>query len=234
MLCETRHYLGMCCRFPFLGGRIGQGQKITQRCVAAWAGAFPVNRSIQRISGSGVSENAGGGSLGFWVNLFKASLSGLNRKSLFNHIRWCHWVFPREAGITILRTRCIAPILFPDRPIKAIQGNEFQAINSQMVAHLFFGHGGRQQFFALRRVHTIKTGPCSWGRGNTEMHLGCTCIRIISLILRDVVPRTTESSTKMIRFPLTNARLTFSFRRTPMFRICSVGSIKVRPMYWFE
>ena len=31
--------------------------------------------------GFGVSENAGGGSLGFWVNLFKASLSGLNRKS---------------------------------------------------------------------------------------------------------------------------------------------------------
>lgn len=29
----------------------------------------------------------------------------------------------------------------------------------------------------------------------------------------------------------TNAWFTFSFSRTPMFRICSVGSIKVRPIY---
>jgi len=64
--------LGCVVAVPFLRRRIGQGQKITQRCVEAWAIVFPVNRSIQRISGSGVSENAGAGSLGFWVNLFKS------------------------------------------------------------------------------------------------------------------------------------------------------------------
>ena len=34
--------LGMCCHaVPFLRRRIGQGQKITQRCVEAWAVVFP-------------------------------------------------------------------------------------------------------------------------------------------------------------------------------------------------
>jgi hypothetical protein len=33
--------LGRVVTFPFLGRRIGQGQKITQRSVAAGAGAFP-------------------------------------------------------------------------------------------------------------------------------------------------------------------------------------------------
>ena len=58
--------------------------------------------------------------------------------------------------------------------------------------------------------------------------------RIMSLILRLVVPRTTLSSTSTTRLPRTSARFTFSFSRTPMLRICSVGSMKVRPMYWLR
>ena len=58
--------------------------------------------------------------------------------------------------------------------------------------------------------------------------------RIMSLILREVVPRTTESSTKITRLPLISARLTFSFSRTPMLRMLSVGSMKVRPIYWLR
>ena len=33
--------LGCVVAVPFLGHTISPGQKITQRCVAAWAGAFP-------------------------------------------------------------------------------------------------------------------------------------------------------------------------------------------------
>ena len=51
--------------------------------------------------------------------------------------------------------------------------------------------------------------------------------RIISLILREVVPRTTLSSTRMTRLPRIRARFTFSLRRTPRLRTCSLGSIKV-------
>ena len=54
------------------------------------------------------------------------------------------------------------------------------------------------------------------------------------MILRLVVPRTTESSTKITRLPRINARLTFSFKRTPMLRMLSDGSIKVRPIYWLR
>ena len=54
------------------------------------------------------------------------------------------------------------------------------------------------------------------------------------MILRLVVPRTTESSTKITRLPLISARLTFSFSRTPMLRMLSDGSINVRPMYWLR
>ena len=64
--------LGCVVAVPFLRRRTGQGQKITQRCVVARAGAFPRQQVNQRISGSGVSENARAGSLGFWVNLFKS------------------------------------------------------------------------------------------------------------------------------------------------------------------
>ena len=56
----------------------------------------------------------------------------------------------------------------------------------------------------------------------------------ISRILRLVVPRTTESSTSTTRLPAMTARLTLSLSRTPMLRICSVGSMKVRPMYWLR
>ncbi len=56
----------------------------------------------------------------------------------------------------------------------------------------------------------------------------------MSLILRLVVPRTTLSSTRITRLPLISARLTFSFSRTPMLRMWSVGSMKVRPMYWLR
>jgi hypothetical protein len=38
----------------------------------------------------------------------------------------------------------------------------------------------------------------------------------------------------MIFFPFTSARLMLSLSRTPMFRICSVGSMKVRPTYWLR
>ena len=56
----------------------------------------------------------------------------------------------------------------------------------------------------------------------------------ISRILRLVVPRTTLSSTSTTRLPAITARLTLSLSRTPMLRICSVGSMKVRPTYWLR
>jgi hypothetical protein len=54
-------------------------------------------------------------------------------------------------------------------------------------------------------------------------------LRIISTIFLEVVPRTMLSSTKTMRLPATWARLALCFRRTPKWRIWSVGSMKVRP-----
>ena len=56
----------------------------------------------------------------------------------------------------------------------------------------------------------------------------------MSLILRLVVPRTTLSSTSTTRLPAISERLTFSFSLTPILRIWSVGSMKVRPIYWLR
>ena len=53
--------------------------------------------------------------------------------------------------------------------------------------------------------------------------------RIISTILRLVVPRTIESSTSTMRLPSTTLRLAECFRRTPSSRTFWVGSMKVRP-----
>ena len=36
--------LGCVVAVPFLGRAIGQGQEVTQRCLAAWAGAFPLQQ----------------------------------------------------------------------------------------------------------------------------------------------------------------------------------------------
>ena len=40
-----------------------------------------------------------------------------------------------------------------------------------MLAHLFFAHGRGKQFFALRRINAIKTGPRRGRRCDAEMHL---------------------------------------------------------------
>src|SRR6516165_7416288 len=51
--------------------------------------------------------------------------------------------------------------------------------------------------------------------------------RIICTIFTEVVPRTMESSMSTIRLPLTTARLALCLRRTPSWRICWLGSMKV-------
>ena len=48
-----------------------------------------------------------------------------------------------------------------------------------------------------------------------------------------VVPRTMESSTRMIRFPFTFMTIGFSFIRTARSLCFCPGWIKVRPMYLF-
>ena len=79
--------LGCVVAVSFLGRRIGQGQKIAQRCVAAWAVEFP----HQKVNPTHIwfrrFRKRRRGILGFLGEfILKASLSGLNRKSLFNHI----------------------------------------------------------------------------------------------------------------------------------------------------
>ena len=54
--------------------------------------------------------------------------------------------------------------------------------------------------------------------------------RIISTILREVVPRTIESSTTTTRLPFSTSRTGDSFSFTPKWRICCDGSMNVRPM----
>ena len=53
--------------------------------------------------------------------------------------------------------------------------------------------------------------------------------RTISTILRLVVPRTIESSTRITRLPASTDRLAECFSFTPRWRMWSVGSMKVRP-----
>ncbi len=53
--------------------------------------------------------------------------------------------------------------------------------------------------------------------------------RIISTIFCEVVPRTMESSTRMIRLPLITSVFGLCFSFTPRWRIESVGWMKVRP-----
>ena len=53
--------------------------------------------------------------------------------------------------------------------------------------------------------------------------------RSIRTILRDVVPRTIESSTRTTRLPSTTSRTGFSFTFTPKLRIDCLGSMNVRP-----
>jgi hypothetical protein len=48
--------------------------------------------------------------------------------------------------------------------------------------------------------------------------------------LREVVPRTMESSTSTTRFPSSTSRTGLSLRRTPKWRMLWVGSMNVRPM----
>ncbi len=49
-------------------------------------------------------------------------------------------------------------------------------------------------------------------------------------ILREVVPRTIESSTTTTRLPASTSRTGDSFSFTPKWRICCDGSMKVRPI----
>ena len=53
--------------------------------------------------------------------------------------------------------------------------------------------------------------------------------RIILTILREVVPRTMESSTTTTRLPASTSRTGDSFSLTPKWRIDCDGSMKVRP-----
>ena len=54
-------------------------------------------------------------------------------------------------------------------------------------------------------------------------------VRSIFTILREVVPRTTESSTTTSRLPFSMSFTAFSFSFTPKWRIDWAGSMKVRP-----
>ena len=53
--------------------------------------------------------------------------------------------------------------------------------------------------------------------------------RIIDTILREVVPRTIESSTTTTRLSRSTSCTGDSFSLTPKWRICCDGSMKVRP-----
>ena len=53
--------------------------------------------------------------------------------------------------------------------------------------------------------------------------------RSMRTILRDVVPRTIESSTITTRLPATISRTGFNFTFTPKWRIDCLGSMNVRP-----
>ena len=55
-------------------------------------------------------------------------------------------------------------------------------------------------------------------------------LRIMRTILRLVVPRTMESSTRITRLPSSRLRTAFSFSFTPKSRTDCSGSMKVRPM----
>ncbi len=53
--------------------------------------------------------------------------------------------------------------------------------------------------------------------------------RSMRTILRDVVPRTMESSTSTTRLPSTTSRTGLSLTFTPKWRIDCLGSMNVRP-----
>ena len=53
--------------------------------------------------------------------------------------------------------------------------------------------------------------------------------RTICTIFSDVVPRTIELSTSTTRLPASTSRLALCLSRTPMWRMASLGSMKVRP-----
>jgi len=55
-------------------------------------------------------------------------------------------------------------------------------------------------------------------------------LRIMPTILREVVPRTIESSTTTTRLPASTSRTGESLSLTPKWRICCDGSMNVRPM----
>ena len=61
----------------------------------------------------------------------------------------------------------------------------------------------------------------------------CTSVapasRTMRTILRLVVPRTMESSTRITRFPSNKCRTGFSFSLTPKSRMACEGSMNVRP-----
>ena len=58
-------------------------------------------------------------------------------------------------------------------------------------------------------------------------------LRSRSMVRRQVVPRTMESSISTTRLPPTTERMGFSLILTSFSRISCVGEIKVRPMYLF-
>src|SRR6056297_1921870 len=158
----------------------------------------------------------------------------LHLEAPLEHVGGSHRIFARETRIAILRRIGVAALRLAHGAVEPVERDEPQRRDAEMVAHLFLGHGGGQQFLPLRRVDAVETGP----GGRRDAMRKCTSAapasRIISLILREVVPRTTLSSTRITRLPRINARFTLSFSRTPMLRICSVGSMKVRPMYWLR
>ena len=61
------------------------------------------------------------------------------------------------------------------------------------------------------------------------MHLRAPASRTICTIFSEVVPRTIESSISTTRLPFSTALLALCFSFTPMWRMASVGSMKVRP-----
>ena len=159
----------------------------------------------------------------------------LSRKPRVDAVGGLHGIVAGEAGVAELRLRGAAPALLAAGAVEPVERDELAGCRrrrSRASPPRSWWRRAASRGRACRRRRSRATGSAARRCGNAPRRRRRPSPSRGSC--GEVVPRTTESSTSTMRLPAITARLTLSFSRTPMLRICSVGSMKVRPTYWLR
>ena len=131
----------------------------------------------------------------------RALLSSLHLKPARDLIGWDHGVIAAETCVAILRL-CTVAVGAADRTVKPIERDKLQTGRRPNVGASPLRTWSRPIVFRdLAYLLHKSRGQAVGGLAMRKCTSAAPASRIISLILRDVVPRTTLSSTNITRLP---------------------------------